>query len=107
MAVVLTDSSFDTEVLKSETPVVLADFWAEWCGPCKIVEPIVDELEKEYAGKIKIGKVNVDESQVSGRYGIMSIPTLMIFKKGQPVKSIVGAQPKENFKKAIDEALSA
>lgn len=106
MATVLNDSSFDNEVLKSETPV-LVDFWAEWCGPCKIVEPIVDELEKEYAGKIKVGKVNVDENQVSGRYGIMSIPTLMIFKKGQPVKSLVGAQPKENFKKAIDEALSA
>lgn len=103
--VVLTDATFDQEVLKSQTPV-LVDFWAEWCQPCKLVEPVVDELEKEYEGKMKVGKVNVDENQVSGQYGIMSIPTLMIFKNGQPVKSMVGAQSKENFKKAIDEALS-
>lgn len=106
MAVILNDSTFDNEVLKSETPV-LVDFWAEWCGPCKIVEPIVDELEKEYGAKLKVGKVNVDESQVSGKYGIMSIPTLMIFKKGEPIKSMVGAQSKDNFKKAIDEALAS
>jgi len=103
---VLTDSNFDNEVLKSDKPV-LVDFWAVWCGPCKIVEPIVDELSNEYEGKVKFGKVNVDENEVAGKYGIMSIPTLMVFKDGQPVKSMVGAQAKENFKKGIDEVLAS
>lgn len=103
---VITDQNFEQEVLKSDKPV-LVDFWAVWCGPCKIVEPIVDELSKEYEGKVKIGKVNVDENEVAGTYGIMSIPTLMIFKDGQPVKSMIGAQSKENFKKGIDEVLAS
>jgi thioredoxin 1 len=102
----ITDQNFEQEVLKSDKPV-LVDFWAVWCGPCKIVEPIVDELSSEYEGKIKVGKVNVDENEVAGNYGIMSIPTLMVFKDGQPVKSMVGAQSKENFKKGIDEVLGA
>ncbi|MBI2032387.1 MAG: thioredoxin [Candidatus Levybacteria bacterium] len=106
MSVVLTDSSFEQEVLKSEK-VVLVDFWAEWCAPCKIVEPVIEELTEEYKDKIKVGKVNVDENQVSSKYGIMSIPTIMIFKNGQPVKSIIGAQSKENFKRAIEEALAS
>jgi thioredoxin 1 len=102
----ITDQNFDQEVLKSDKPV-LVDFWAVWCGPCKIVEPIVDELTHEYEGKIKVGKVNVDENEVAGNYGIMSIPTLMIFKNGQPVKSMVGAQSKENFKQGIEEVLAS
>ncbi len=102
---VFTDANFDQEVLKSGLPV-LVDFWAPWCGPCRIVGPIVDELAKEYEGKVKVGKMNVDEnSQTAGKYGIMSIPSLLIFKNGQPVKTMVGAQGKENFKKGIKEAL--
>ncbi len=101
-----TDQTFEAEVLKSDTPVVV-DFWAEWCTPCRIVTPIIEELAKEYAGKVKVGKLNVDENpDASGNYQVMSIPTVMIFKNGQPVNSVVGAQSKENFKKAIDEVLA-
>ena len=100
-----TDANFDEEVLKSQTPV-LVDFWAEWCGPCKIVSPIVEELATEYGDKLKVGKLNVDENQqVSGTYNIMSIPTLLIFKNGEPIKSMIGAQSKQSFKAAIDEVL--
>lgn len=102
-----TDQNFEEEVLKSETPVVV-DFWAEWCTPCRIVTPIIEELAKEYSGKVKVGKLNVDENpDASGTYHVMSIPTVMVFKKGQPVNSVVGAQSKENFKKAIDEVLAS
>ena len=101
---VFTDQNFKTEVLESTTPV-LVDFWAEWCHPCKIVGPIVEELATEYAGKLKVGKVNVDQNQVAGNYGIMSIPSLLIFKNGQVVKSMVGAQSKDNFKREIDSVL--
>ncbi len=95
--VVLTDDNFDAEVLKSDIPV-LVDFWAEWCMPCKMVEPIVDQIAQEYAGKLKIGKVDVDSNpQISMKYGIRSIPTLLIFKNGQPVDQIIGAVPKKNI----------
>jgi thioredoxin 1 len=104
--IVLTDSNIESEVLKTETPV-LVDFWAEWCQPCKIVDPIVHELAGDYQGKLKVGKLNVDENTVSGNYNVMSIPTLMIFKNGQPVKSVVGARPKEDIKRAIDEAIAS
>lgn len=103
---VFTDQNFEQEVLKSESPVIV-DFWAEWCQPCKLVSPTVDELAEEYHGKIKIGKMNVDENSASQNYNVMSIPTIMIFKKGQPVKSIIGAKPKEEYKRAIEEALAA
>jgi thioredoxin 1 len=102
---ILTDQNFKTEVLESKIPV-LVDFWAEWCHPCKIVGPIVEELATEYAGKLKVGKVDVDANQVAGSYGIMSIPTLLIFQNGQVIKSMVGAQSKDNFKREIDSVLS-
>lgn len=102
-----TDSSFKQDVLDSATPVVV-DFWAPWCGPCKIVSPTIEELAKDYEGKVVVGKLNVDENlQISGQYGVMSIPTVMIFKGGQPVKSMVGAQGKETYKKAIEEVLGS
>ncbi len=101
---VFTDQNFKIEVLESTIPV-LVDFWAEWCHPCKIVGPIVEELATEYAGKLKVGKVDVDANQVAGNYGIMSIPSLLIFQNGQVVKSMVGAQSKDNFKREIDSVL--
>lgn len=101
-----TDQNFQEEVLNSKTPV-LVDFWAEWCAPCRIVSPIVDELAKEYGEKLKVGKLNVDENQISGTYGIMSIPSLLIFKNGQVVKQMVGAQSKDNFKREIDSVLAS
>ncbi|OGG13200.1 thioredoxin [Candidatus Gottesmanbacteria bacterium RIFCSPHIGHO2_02_FULL_39_11] len=95
--VMLTEKNFDTEVLKSDVPV-LVDFWAVWCGPCKMQNPILEELEKEIKGKAKIGKLNVDdEGSIAGKYGIMSIPTLMIFHNGQPVKQMIGVQSKETL----------
>lgn len=102
---IFTDASFKQEVLENKGTVVV-DFWAPWCGPCKIVGPIVEELAQEYAGKVKIGKINVDEnSQTAGEYGVMSIPSIIFFKDGQPVKTMVGAQSKENYKQEIDRLL--
>ena len=103
--VTFTDQNFKTEVLESKEPVVV-DFWAPWCGPCRVVDPIIHELEHEYEGKIKVGKMNVDENQTSQNYGIMSIPSVLIFKNGQPVNTMIGAQSKENYKKSIDEAIA-
>lgn len=103
--IVFTDQNFQQEVMQSSLPV-LVDFWAPWCGPCKVISPIVEELAKEYEGKVKVGKLNVDENmEVSGTFGVMSIPTLIFFKNGQPVKSIVGAQGKDSIKRALDEVL--
>lgn len=102
----LTDQNFKEEVLDSKIPV-LVDFWAEWCTPCKIVSPIVEELATEYGDKLKVGMLNVDENQISGQYGIMSIPSLLIFKDGQVVKTMIGAQSKDSFKREIDAALSS
>ena len=95
--VIVTDDNFEKEVLQSNLPV-LVDFWAEWCVPCKMVEPVVDQIAQEYAGNLKIGKVDVDSNPgISMKYGIRSIPTLLIFKDGQPVDQIIGAVPKKNI----------
>jgi thioredoxin 1 len=98
MEVILNDQNFESEVLKSDVPV-LVDFWAPWCGPCKILGPIVEELAKDMEGKpVKIAKMNVDESrEIPERYGIMSIPTLMIFKGGEVVDQMVGVTPKDTL----------
>jgi len=100
----LTDQDFEAEVLKSDVPV-LVDFWAEWCHPCRIVGPIIEELAQEYAGKLKVGKVDVDSNQVAGNYGIMSIPSVLLFKNGKVVATLVGAQSKDNYKKEIESVL--
>ena len=99
--VTLTDANFDKEVLKSDLPV-LVDFWAVWCGPCRMIAPIIDELAGEYKGKLKVGKVDVDNNpDVSARYRIQSIPTMKIFLKGEMVDSMVGALPKAQIVQRI------
>jgi len=101
MAVNINDSNFKHEVLDEGLPV-LVDFWAEWCGPCRMVGPIVEEIAKEYKGELKVCKLNVDEApETASKYGIMSIPTLAIFKKGKVVDKIVGALPKAELEAAI------
>jgi len=101
----VSDSDFDQMVLQSKTPV-LVDFWAVWCGPCRMVAPVVEELAGEYEGKVTFAKLNVDENpKTSSQYGIMSIPTLLIFKDGAPVSNIVGFRPKAELKKNIDAVL--
>lgn len=93
--IVITSDNFQEEVINSQIPV-LVDFWAEWCGPCKMLSPIIDEIAKDYEGKLKVGKVNVDEQQeLAAKFSIMSIPTLKVFKDGKEVNTSVGYMPKE------------
>ena len=104
--VILQDATFDKEVLKSDVPV-LVDFWAVWCGPCKAIAPAVEELAKQYKGKVKVAKMDVDEhQQVPQQFGIRSIPTLLVFKGGRVVDTIVGAVSKSKLEDSLKKALS-
>jgi thioredoxin 1 len=97
--------NFDTEVVKSDVPV-LVDFWAPWCGPCKMITPIIEELAGEFNGKVKIGKVNVDNNQdLAAKFGIRGIPTVMLFKGGESINSFVGVRPKEDLASALNGAI--
>ncbi len=103
--IVLSDANFDREVLQSDLPV-LVDFWATWCSPCKAIAPLVDAMADEYAGKVKVGKVNVDENPATpGKYGVRGIPTLILFKGGSIVDQIVGAIPRSQLEALISRAL--
>lgn len=102
----VTDQEFEEQVINAGTPV-LVDFWADWCGPCKMIAPIVEELAEEYDGKVSFAKVDVDSNpQAATQYGVRSIPTLLIFKDGVPVDQVVGAVPKEVLKKRLEAVVS-
>jgi len=99
----LTGNTFQTEVLQNSDQPVLVDFWAEWCAPCRGMAPIVEQLASEYAGKLKVAKLNVDDApEIASQFGIMSIPTLIVFKDGEPVSRMVGLQSKESLARRID-----
>ncbi len=101
MATEATTTTFESDVLASEEPVIV-DFWAEWCGPCHAVAPVLDRIAEERAGELRLVKVNIDEEpELAQRYGVMSIPTIVLFKEGQPVATAVGAQPKRMLEKAL------
>lgn len=103
----ITETNFEAEVEKSKLPVLI-DFWAVWCGPCKIIAPVVEELALEYTSKFKVAKCNVDENQaLAAKFGIRSIPTLLIFKEGKITQQIIGAVPKQTIKAKIDEVLAS
>jgi len=105
-AVKVDEGSWEVEVIKAPG-LVMVDFWAVWCGPCQMVAPIVEELANEYAGKLRVMKLNTDESpEIAGRYQVMSIPTILFFKDGRPVEKLVGARPKRQFKEVIDSLLA-
>ena len=102
----VTDTTFDEEVIKSDAPV-LVDFWADWCAPCKMIAPIVEELAEEFDGKVKFAKMDVDSNpNTPTQYGIRGIPTLLIFNGGQPVDQVVGAVPKSTLKRRLEEAIA-
>ncbi|MFO0793784.1 MAG: thioredoxin [Candidatus Brocadiaceae bacterium] len=102
---VITDANFDVEVLKSNVPV-LVDFWATWCGPCRQLAPIIEELAKEYKGKIKVGKLDTEENNaMPAKFGITAIPTLILFKNGQAVNKMIGAKSKKDLKATLDAQL--
>ena len=105
MAMQFTGSNFETEVYQADVPV-LVDFYADWCGPCKAMGPVVEALAQEYEGKVKVGKINTDDNQdIAMEYGVMSIPTFIVFKGGKAVKKMVGMQDKRNLVAAVEEAL--
>jgi len=107
LIVTLTQENFADQVLKSQSPV-LVDFWAEWCGPCKMIAPLLDELADEYDGKVKIGKVNIDEHQgLAAEYGVRAIPTLLVIKNGQVAEQMVGAKSKRDLKASLDRVVPA
>ncbi len=100
---IVSDADFEEQILKSDKPA-LVDFWAAWCGPCRTVGPVIEELAAEYSGKVKIAKLNVDENkEVPGKYGVRGIPTLMLFKDGKVVDQVVGAHPKNRIKELLDK----
>ena len=104
--VTATSQNFPNEVIASSQPV-LVDFWAEWCGPCKMIAPVLDELATEYAGKARIAKVNIDDHQdLAGQFGIRAIPTLLLFKGGQVIEQVVGLKSKKDLKASLDRAIS-
>lgn len=99
------EGTFDTEILNSDQPA-LVDFWAPWCGPCRAIAPVLDEIADEYKGKVKVAKVNVDENRkLAGNHGVMSIPTMILFKNGKAMDKIIGLVPKERLKELMDKAL--
>ncbi|MDO8532765.1 MAG: thioredoxin [Dehalococcoidia bacterium] len=102
----ITDIEFESEVIQSKTPV-LVDFWAPWCGPCKMIEPVMEELAKEYEGKVRFTKVNVDENPLTAsKFGIRAIPSILVFKGGKAVKQVVGAVPKGELKKYLEAVVA-
>jgi thioredoxin 1 len=104
---VFTDQNFTNQVIKNKLPVVV-DFWATWCPPCKIIDPLIDDLAKEYDGKVAIGKIDADTNpDVVGQLNVMSLPTMIFFKDGKPVKTLIGAQGKQTYKQSIEELLAS
>lgn len=104
--IIITDTNFDSEVMKSSLPV-LVDFWAVWCGPCRMQDPILEEIAREFEGKVKITKLNVDENpNTAAKYSVMSIPTLLLFKNGEIVKQMIGVQSKETLEEEFKEVTS-